>query len=94
MDWEAAFLNDRYLDLAVVANFVVTNYADEDAYLRTYFGDAAGEYRLARLYLMRQIIHAAYPVVLLRLGRAAKPIQRNQNAPDFGDFHNRIWAAK
>jgi aminoglycoside phosphotransferase (APT) family kinase protein len=25
VDWEAAFLNDRYQDLAVVANFVVTN---------------------------------------------------------------------
>lgn len=25
VDWEAAFLNDRYCDLAVIANFVVTN---------------------------------------------------------------------
>jgi hypothetical protein len=48
VDWEAAFLNDRYADLAVVANFVVTNDAEEAAYLRTYFGEAAGEYRLAR----------------------------------------------
>ena len=29
VDWEAAFLNDRYADLAVVANLVVTNDAEE-----------------------------------------------------------------
>jgi serine/threonine protein kinase len=46
VDWEAAFLNDRYHDLAVVANFVVTNDAEEEAYLRTYFGEAAGEVSL------------------------------------------------
>src|SRR5262245_17198436 len=57
VDWEAAFLNDRYSDLAVMANFVVTNDAEEEAYLRTYFGEAAGEYRLARFYLMRQVVH-------------------------------------
>ncbi|MDQ2776013.1 MAG: hypothetical protein M3Y57_14020 [Acidobacteriota bacterium] len=28
IDWKAAFLNDRYFDLAIVANFVVTNEAD------------------------------------------------------------------
>jgi thiamine kinase-like enzyme len=29
VDWQAAFVNDRYFDLAVAANFVVTNDADE-----------------------------------------------------------------
>ena len=38
VDWEAAFLNDRYFDLAIVANFVVTNDAEERAYLQEYFG--------------------------------------------------------
>ena len=60
VDWEAAFLNDRYSDLAVMANFVVTNDAEEEVYLRTYFGEAAGEYRLARFYLMRQVVHVFY----------------------------------
>ena len=31
VDWEAAFLNDRYADLAVVANQVVTNDEEEVA---------------------------------------------------------------
>ena len=91
VDWEAAFLNDRYHDLAVVANFVVANDAEEEAYLHTYFGEAAGEYRLARFYLMRQIAHMAYAVVFLRLGSAGKPLDPNAQAPDFRDFHDRIW---
>ena len=34
VDWEAAFLNDRYADLAVVANLIVTNEAEEQVYLQ------------------------------------------------------------
>jgi aminoglycoside phosphotransferase (APT) family kinase protein len=94
VDWEAAFLNDRYQDLAVVANFVVTNDADEDAYLRTYFGEAPGEYRLARFYLMRQIAHMAYAAVFMLLGSGGKAIEADTKAPDFRDFHNRIWAGE
>jgi len=94
VDWEAGFLNDRYLDLTVVANFVVTNDAEEDAYLRTYFGEAAGEYRLARFYLMRQILHVFCPVVLMLLGLAGKPVDSNEKAPGFRDFHDRIWAGE
>ena len=33
VDWEAAFLNDPYADLAAVANQVVTNDEEEMAYL-------------------------------------------------------------
>jgi len=44
VDWEAAFLNDRYHDLAMVANFVVNNSEEEEAYLGTYFWKAPSEY--------------------------------------------------
>ena len=40
VDWEAAFQNDRYADLAVVANMIVTNEAEETIYLQEYFGKA------------------------------------------------------
>lgn len=91
VDWEAAFMNDRYFDLGVVANFVVTNDAEEEAYLRTYFGGEAGEYRRARFYLMRQVVHVAYAVVFMRIGAAGKPIDADAMVPEFRDFHNRIW---
>ena len=94
VDWEAAFLNDRYFDLAVVANFVVTNDVEEEAYLRRYFGEAAGEYRLARFYLMRQITHMSYAMVFLRLGSGGKAIEPNAKVPRFRDFHNDIWAGE
>jgi aminoglycoside phosphotransferase (APT) family kinase protein len=92
VDWEAAFLNDRYFDLAVVANFVVRNDADEEAYLRAYFGEAAGEYRLARFYLMRQTMHMLGAMVFMLFGSAGKPIEPNGKTPAFRDFHNGIWA--
>jgi len=94
VDWEAAFLNDRYFDLAIVANFVVTNDAEEDAYLRTYFGEAAGEYRLARFYLMRQTMHMLSAIVFMLFGSGGRPIEPNAKAPDFRDFHNGIWEGK
>jgi aminoglycoside phosphotransferase len=94
VDWEAAFLNDRYFDLAVVANFVVTNDAEEETYLRTYFGEAAGEDRRARFYLMRQIAHVAYATVFMRLGSGGKAVEPNMKAPGFRDFHDRIWAGE
>lgn len=94
VDWEAAFLNDRYTDLAVAANFVVTNDADEEVYLRAYFGEAASEYRLARFYLMRQALHMFYAMIFLLLGSSGKPIEPNAEAPDFRDFHDGIWAGE
>jgi len=94
IDWEAAFLNDRYTDLAVAANFVVTNDAEEDVYLRTYFGEAVSEYRLARFYLMRQALHMFYAMIFLLLGSSGKPIEPAAEAPDFRDFHDAIWAGE
>jgi hypothetical protein len=94
VDWEAAFLNDRYCDLAVMANFVVTNDDEEEIYLRTYFGEAAGEYRLARFYLMRQVVHMFYTMAFMFSGFAGKPVEPGAKALTFRDFHNRIWAGE
>ena len=94
IDWEAAFLNDRYNDIAVMANFVVANNADEDTYLRAYFGEAPGEYRAARFYLMRQLVHMFYAMVYTQIGTAGKPVDADSPVPDFRDFHNRIWTGE
>jgi len=53
VDWEAAHVNDRYFDPAIVANFVVTDGAEERAWLQEYFGQPPDEYQLARFFLMR-----------------------------------------
>jgi len=91
VDWEAAFLNDRYADLAVPANFFVRNEAEEEAYLEAYFGEPAGEYRRARFFLLQQAAHLYYGTVFLMLvASAGKPIAQNLDAPDFADFHRRL----
>lgn len=39
LDWEASFQNDRYADLAVTANMLVANEAEDQIYRQEYFGD-------------------------------------------------------
>jgi aminoglycoside phosphotransferase (APT) family kinase protein len=91
VDWEAAFLNDRYLDLAVVANFFVKDEALVPDYLQAYFGVPAGDYRMARFCLMRQICHVAYATLFLLLAASADvAVDPEMDAPEFRDFHRRI----
>jgi hypothetical protein len=93
-DWEASLLNDRYFDLAIVANFVVESEAEERVYLQDYFGQAPDEYERARFFLMRQVLHLLSAAVFLMLGSAGKPIEQSARAPEFRGFHRRIWAGE
>ncbi len=92
VDFEAAFLNDRYADLAVVANQVVTNDEEEMFYLREYFGAAPDEYQQARFHLMQQIAHLFYTLAFLFQGWTGKPIDWSKPVPEFRDYQRRIWA--
>ena len=94
IDWMAAFVNDRYFDLGIVANFVVTSDADELTYLGEYFGRMPDEYELARFFLMRQVLHMLSAAVFLLLGSAGKATGQNENPPSFSHFHKRIWAGE
>jgi aminoglycoside phosphotransferase (APT) family kinase protein len=91
VDWEAAFLNDRYADLAVVANQVVANDAEEKVYLQQYFGQPPDQYQLARFFLMQQVAHMFYAMAFLFLGSSGKPVDLSEKAPDFRDFNRRFW---
>jgi hypothetical protein len=95
VDWEAAFLNDPYVDLAVVANFFARDDAEERALLSTYFERPATGYEQARFYLMRQIVHvfaAAFCTVIA----AAAGERANPDAPaeDFDAFHRQLIAGE
>jgi hypothetical protein len=92
VDWEAAFQNDRYADLAVVANMLVTNEADEQIFLQEYFGAQPTTYQIARLRLMRQIAHMFYTLAFLSLGAAGKPVDWSAPIPAYSDFQRRFWA--
>ncbi len=92
VDWEAAFLNDRYADLAVAANHVVTNEAEERTYLQEYFGRPPDEYQSARFFLMQQVAHLFYTLAFLFLGSFGPPLGQTENAPRFREFQRRLWA--
>jgi hypothetical protein len=98
VDWESAFLNDRYVDLAIVANFFIKDEAHEETYLNTYFGELAGErseYRLSRFYLMRQALSMFYAaLLLLQASRAGLSIDADMITPDFRKFHQDLIADK
>ncbi|MGA9882247.1 MAG: phosphotransferase [Candidatus Acidiferrales bacterium] len=95
VDWEASFLNDRYLDLAVPANFFVRDDAGVETYLRAYFGEPPGDYRRARFFLMQQIAHMGYAMVfMLLVARSGTPIDPSLDAPDFNDFHQRLLSGE
>jgi aminoglycoside phosphotransferase (APT) family kinase protein len=94
IDWMAAHVNDRYFDLAIVANFVVTNDVEERIYLEQYFGKPPNEYQSARFFLMRQAMHMLSAAVFLLLGSAGKPIGQDAIQPSFREFHERVWAGE
>jgi thiamine kinase-like enzyme len=94
VDWEAGFLNDRYLDLAVVGNFVATNEEEEKTFLRGYFGVEPTEYQRARFYLMRQILHMSYTAVFCLMRAAVKPVDAETKVREYRDFHDRVWAGE
>ena len=94
VDWEAAFPNDPYADLAVVANQVVTNEEEETAFLQEYFGAAPNPYQLARFHLMQQISHLFYTLAFLFQGWTGKPIDWSEPVPEFRDYHRRMWAGE
>ncbi len=94
VDWEAAFRNDRYADLAVVANLLVANEAEEEAYLQAYFGRPPDEYERARFFLMRQLAHMFYAMVYLWLGSSGQPVNRSEQAPEWQAFQRRLWAGE
>ncbi len=95
-DWEAAFNNDRYSDLSIVANFTVASDDDEIDLLSNYFGRQPSEYERARFYLMRQVMHVSYFAVFLVVVHHKKVAIDIETATkhDFRDFHNKIWAGE
>jgi hypothetical protein len=94
IDWEAAFLNDRYADLAVVANMIVSSDEEAAAFLREYFGAAPDAYQRARLFLAQQAAHMFYAMVFLMLGSAGQPIDGSPSTPGYQAFHQRFWTGE
>ncbi len=67
IDWESAFANDRYVDLAVVNIFSGSGEVGEAACLQTYFGDELNDYHRARFFLMKQVCFMYYSMIFMHL---------------------------
>ncbi len=95
VDWEAAFLNDRYADLAAVGNQMVASDSEEIAYLAAYFGSPPTLVQRARFHLMSQIAHLFYTTAFLSFGSAGRPmIDWRETVPEFHAYQGRIWAGE
>jgi aminoglycoside phosphotransferase (APT) family kinase protein len=84
IDWEAAFLNDRYTDLAVTANFFVE---DEEQFLAVYLGAAPDAEQMARFFLIRVAMSIIYASFFLRLAGTA---ELGRETSGFVEFHRRL----
>ena len=83
VDWDAAFLADRYVDLAALANVYARAPADETVLLTTYFAAPPTEAQRARLFLARQISHLFHAMIFLSGAAAERPEARlNEPAAD------------
>jgi thiamine kinase-like enzyme len=91
VDWEAARLNDRYVDLAAIANFVVKNDDDETEFLKRYFGETFDGYKQGRFFLMRQVVHMFCFTLCSLFASGSKPININMSTLPFHEFHERLW---
>ena len=76
VDWEAAFLADRYVDLATVANWFTGDAAGEAALLSTYFGGPPEPEQRARFHLMRLVNHVFMGAIFLNTAVMERPGER------------------
>jgi hypothetical protein len=94
VDWDAAFLADRYVDLATLANWFTRDVAGEAALLATYFGRAPQPAEQARFDLMRLVNHLFAGVIFLNTALGERPdarlADRTLAGPGLSDLHERL----
>jgi len=73
IDWDAASLNDRFVDLAAAANFFVHTEEQERLLLQVYFEREPTPVEKGRFFLMRQVSRLIYGMLLAGVAARAKP---------------------
>jgi aminoglycoside phosphotransferase len=98
VDWDAAFLADRYVDLATLANWFTRDEAGEAALLATYFGRAPEPQERARFDLMRLVNHLFAGVIFLNTALSERPdarlADRTLVGPSLAELHGRLWTGQ
>lgn len=98
VDWDAAFLNDRYVDLAAAANFFIHTQEQETQFLQVYFDGQVDEYKNARFYIMRQLSRIIYAILLVQVAvrndPAGHPLDQKMEGNTLRVFGERMTAGK
>ncbi|OKH53764.1 hypothetical protein NIES2101_09945 [Calothrix sp. HK-06] len=96
IDWEVAFQNDRYVDLATVANNFISTEAREEMFLKAYFGDSLDEYKRARFFLMQQVCHMFYAMIFMKFALKLQPKNSvcvlSMDTPRLREFYRQVGA--
>lgn len=94
IDWDAAYQNDRYVDLAVAAKFFVFNEHHEKLFLQAYFESDIDKDKRSRFFLMQQVCYMYYAMVILTYAdtiRSSNPVSNgNMKTPRVKELHARI----
>lgn len=94
VDWDAAFLADRYVDLATLANWFARDDAGQAALLTTYFGRVPEARERARFDLMRLVNHLFAGLIFLTMAAGEQPgvrlDDRTLAGPSLADLHARL----
>lgn len=67
IDWQAACLGNRYVDLASICNFFIHTQAQQRVFLDRYFDGPFAETNLSKLYLMCQVSRLLYALLMFKL---------------------------
>ena len=94
VDWDAAFLADRYVDLATLANWFTRDAPGESALLATYFGRPPDAEERARFDIMRLVNHLFAGVIFLNVAAGERPDlrlgDRTLAGPHLAELHERL----
>lgn len=89
IDWQAACLADRYVDLAALANFYTDGEDQAKWLLDGYFGRPASVQEHARLVVARQLSHLFYGAALLVQSRPSSTLDQLEGA-SLADLQGRM----
>jgi hypothetical protein len=81
VDWEAAFLNDRFVDPAHACNYYAPTPADETLFVNTWLGRPPTAPERARLFLMQQAVRMFFVAIFMR-GCLAEKMERSLSDAD------------
>jgi thiamine kinase-like enzyme len=94
IDWEAAFLADRYVDLATLANWFGLDAGGEALLLTTYFNATPSDEQRARLTVMRAVNHVFVGAIFLNTASEEQPgaalTDRTLSGPTLAELQARL----